>query len=131
MQYVPRKNRRRLAFLGVGAIAAISLAAGACSSSSVTHYGFSGSITSITPISNSQATTVVNIKNTGHVSGTASCSIELYSSNHTYTGFQTLNTHQNLNPGQTITRSTVVTVNRNGAHNVTVSNSRVNCYQTG
>jgi hypothetical protein len=129
MRYVAGKNRRRLASWGVvGTIAAIPLAAAACSSG-VTHFAsYSASISSITPINSAQARTVVDIKNTSSTSGTPRCSVELYSPGRRYSGFHYLDTGEHVNPGDRITRTVVITVHSDGADQVTLSDSTVRCY---
>jgi hypothetical protein len=129
MRYVARKNKHRLLSWGVvGAIALIPLTVAACSTVSAYYPTFSTSISSITPTSNSQARVVVHIKNTSSASGTAHCSLELYSPDHSYSGFEYFESNGSVNGGQTVEHTVDVTVYRNGAHQVTVGNSTVRCY---
>jgi hypothetical protein len=112
----------------VGVIAAIPFAAAACSSASVTYPTFSASISSITPTSDSEANVVVDIKNTSNTSGTAHCSLELYSPNHAFSGFKYFQSNNALNGGEMVKQTVNVTVYLGGAHQVAVDNSTVRCY---
>lgn len=111
----------------VGAIAAISLAATACSNATV-FPSFSTSISSIRPTSNSEANVDVDIKNTSSTSGTAHCSVELYSPGHACSGFRYFELDNAVNGGAKARQTLNVTVYRDGAHQVTENDSTVRCY---